>query len=239
MLTGRGPDALFNLGLKRGIMRKFLVTAGLLAAVAAPMQAQNPGEPVTSGQSSFYLSPYVGYIWYGDLFEFPDDVEYSNDNGVNYGVQAGVSFSPNISLIGNFGYNKSKFTLESDRTGDDIDASGDLGIFFYDANLQFRVPFIANRMGSWLAPVMQVGVGAMKYTADTDDFNSDGETNVAFNVGLGADFQLMKALGARIMIKDYITSLAWSDADQVDFDDDIADNVAHNWALTFGLNFGF
>ena len=50
-------------------MRKFLVTAGLLAAVAAPMQAQTPGEAVTSGQSSFYLSPYIGYMWYGDLFE--------------------------------------------------------------------------------------------------------------------------------------------------------------------------
>jgi hypothetical protein len=49
----------------------------------------------------------------------------------------------------------------------------------------------------------------------------------------------MKAIGARIMIKDYITSLAWSDIDAVDFNDDVDSNVAHNWALTFGLNFGF
>jgi opacity protein-like surface antigen len=221
-------------------MRKLLLTAGLLAAVAAPMQAQTPGTPVTSGQASFYVSPYVGYIWYGDLFEFPNGTEYSNDNGVNYGVQAGFSFTPNFSLIGNFGYNKSNFTLENaNTTGGDIDASGDLGIFFYDANLQFRVPFIANRMGSWLAPVGQVGVGAMKYTFDTDDFNSDGDTNVAFNFGLGADFQLMKALGARVMVKDYITSLSWASPSDVDFTDDIEGNVAHNWALTFGLNFGF
>src|SRR5687768_8036980 len=82
---------------ERGIMRKFLVTAGLLAAIAAPMQAQTPGEAVTSGQSSFYVSPYAGYVWFGDLFDFGNDVELSTDNGALFGVQAGVSFSPNIS----------------------------------------------------------------------------------------------------------------------------------------------
>ncbi len=219
-------------------MRKFLVTAGLLAAVTAPMQAQMPGEAVTSGQSSFYVSPYAGYMWFGDLFDFGNDVEYTNDNTGLFGVQAGVSFSPNFSLIGNFGRAKSQFELQSN-TAPDQRVSDKMAIFFYDANLQFRVPFIANRMGSWIAPVGQVGVGAMKYTFDTDDVASDGNTNVAFNFGLGADFQLMKAIGARVMIKDYITSLAWTNADNVTFNDNVKDNVAHNFGLTFGLNFGF
>ncbi len=219
-------------------MRKFLVTAGLLAAVAAPMQAQTPGEAVTSGQASFYVSPYAGYMWFGDLFDFGNDAEYTNDDAALFGVQAGVSFSPNFSLIGNFGRVKTNFELQGNGVGDQP-LSDDLAVFFYDANLQFRVPFIANRMGSWLAPVGQIGVGAMKYTFDRDDVFSDGDTNVAFNFGLGADFQLMKAIGARIMIKDYITSLAWSDVGNVDFDDNVSDNVAHNWGLTFGLNFGF
>lgn len=222
-------------------MRKFLVTAGLLTAIAAPMQAQAPGEPVTSGQSSFYLSPYVGYVWYGDLFKFADGTEQTLDNGAQYGVQAGVSFSPNVSLIGNVGYNKSNFELENDEfgTGTDRRQSADLSVFLYDANLQFRLPFIANRMGSWIAPVAQVGAGAIKYTFDQNDIFSDGKTDIAFNFGLGADFQLMKSLGARVMAKDYITSLAWSDIGNVDFDDNVKNNTAHNWALTFGLNFGF
>ena len=221
-------------------MRKFLITAGLLAAVAVPMQAQTPGQPVTSGQSSFYLSPYVGYMWFGDLFEFPDGTEQTLDNGAQFGVQAGVSFSPNFSLIGNFGYNKSHFELEHpDFTTPDNRQSSDLAVMLYDANLQFRLPFVANRMGSWLAPVGQVGIGGIKYTFDRDDVFSDGKTDIAFNLGIGADFQLMKAIGARVMIKDYITSLAWGDLDSVNFDDDVKDNVAHNWALTFGLNFGF
>jgi hypothetical protein len=210
-----------------------------MAAIAAPLQAQMPGEPVTSGQSSFYLSPYAGYVWYGDLFENPDGGEYTLDNGAQFGVQAGVSFSPNFSLIGNFGYNKSNFELEHPDFEGGIRQSSDLAVMLYDLNLQFRLPFIANRMGSWLAPVGQLGVGGVKYTFDRDDVFSEGDTDVAFNFGLGADFQLMKALGARIMIKDYITSLAWSDIESVTFDDDIEENVAHNWALTFGLNFGF
>ena len=219
-------------------MRKFLVTAGLLAAVAAPMQAQTPGEAVTAGQASFYVSPYAGYMWFGDLFEFQPDVEYTNEDAAIFGVQAGVSFSPNFSLIGNFGRVKSHFEVQPSGQPDQR-VSDDMAVFLYDANLQFRVPFIANRMGSWIAPVGQIGVGAAKYTFDTDDVASDGETNVAFNFGLGADFQLMKAIGARIMIKDYITSLSWTSADNVDFTDEVSDNVAHNWALTFGLNFGF
>ena len=219
-------------------MRKFLVTTALIAAAAAPLQAQTPGEPVTSGQASFYLSPYGGYMWYGDLFDFGNDVEYSNDNAAIYGVQAGVSFSPNFSLIGNFARSETRFVIQNASNANES-VSDDLAIFFYDANLQFRVPFIANRMGSWLAPVGQIGVGAMKYTFDTDDVASEGSTNVAFNFGLGADFQLMKAIGARIMVKDYITSLSWTEADNVTFNDNVSDNVAHNWSLTFGLNFGF
>ena len=219
-------------------MRKFLVTAGLLAAVTAPSQAQTPGEAVTAGQASFYVSPYGGYMFFGDLFDFGNDVEYTMDDAPIFGVQAGVSFSPNFSLIGNFGRAKSNFEIQQG-AGPDDPTSDDLAVFLYDANLQFRVPFIANRMGSWIAPVGQVGVGAVKYTFDRDDVFSKGETNVAFNFGLGADFQLMKAIGARIMVKDYITSLSWTNADNIDFDDNVADNVAHNWALTFGLNFGF
>ena len=219
-------------------MRRLLVVLGMAAVLAGPAQAQQPGQPVTSGSGSFYLSPYAGYIWYGDLFEFGEDIEFTNDDGFMWGAQAGFSFSPNFSLLANFAYNKSNFEVE-DPTGTPTSASGDIGVFMYDGNLQFRMPFLTNTVGSWIAPLGQVGVGAIKYSADTDDFNSDGETNVAFNFGIGGDFQLGERLGMRVMLKDYITSLSWTDVGSVDFDDDVEDNVAHNWALSFGLNFGF
>ena len=221
-------------------MKKFFVGAALVGATlaAAPASAQSAGEPVTSGHGSFYVSPYAGYMIFGNLFTFEDGTEYSNEDGGLYGVQAGFSFSPNLSLVGNLGYTKSKFVLENEN--ESFATSGDLGIFLYDANLQFRIPFVTDMTrGSWIAPIFQAGVGAIKYTTDTDDLNSDGKTDVAFNVGIGTDFQFMKTVGVRLMLKDYITNLGWTDASEVDFDDNIEGNTAHNIGLTVGLNFGF
>jgi hypothetical protein len=222
-------------------MKRFLVSAALVAAAAVPAAAQTnePGTAVTSGHGSFYASPYVGYMIFGDLFEGRNGVELSNENAALFGGQVGYSFSPNVTLIGNLGYAKSSFTLEDTQAGGGSQiVSDDIGVFLYDANLQFRVPFIANAVGSWIAPVAQIGAGAIKYSFDTDDLRGAGSTNVAFNFGIGADFQLMKSLGFRVMAKDYITSLNWDD-DNV-FDGDIDDGqTAHNWGITLGLNLGF
>lgn len=216
-------------------MRKLLVGAALATLIAAPLRAQGAGDPITSGSGSFYVGPYVGYMIFGDLADLPDGSEYSNENGISFGAQAGWSFSPNFSLLGNFGYNKSQFTIEPSGGGS-VSASGDVGVWLYDANLQFRLPF-AQDMG-WIAPFAQLGAGAVKYTFDTDDFNSDGTTNVAFNFGLGGDFQVAERIGARIMVKDYITSLSWTDINEVDFSGG-DDDTSHNWLISFGLNFGF
>ncbi|MEJ7809123.1 MAG: outer membrane beta-barrel protein [Gemmatimonadaceae bacterium] len=218
-------------------MKRILVSAALVAAFAAPVVAQNA--PVTTGHGSFYVGPYAGYMVFGDLVESQDgNTKLSNENGGFFGAQAGYSFSPNVSLLGNLGYTKSKFTLENDATNTTSNISGDLGVFLYDASLQFRLPF-ANRMGDWIAPLAQVGAGAVKYTFDTDDLASRGTTNIAFNAGLGADFQLGRTVGLRVMAKDYITSLDWNKISSVEFRDRVKGNTAHNIALTAGLNFGF
>ena len=216
------------------MLRTFAVFS-VAVALAVPARAQRPGDPVTSGPGSVYVSPYGGYIWYGDLFDFGDDIELTNDDGFMWGVQAGYSFSPNFSVIGNFAYNKSDFRIEDGSST--VAATGDIGVYMYDANLQFRLPYFMD--DGWVAPLGQVGVGAVRYTTDTDDFQSDGTTDVAFNLGIGADFQLLEGIGLRVLLKDYITSLSWTDEDEVSFDDDVDDNVAHSWALSFGLNFGF
>ena len=216
-------------------MRKLLVGAALAAFAAAPLQAQQTGEPITSGHGSFYVGPYAGYMFFGQLWDFGDGTEYTHDNSPYYGVQAGFSFSPNISLLGNLAYSQSQFQIRSD---DQVfQESDDIGIFFYDANLQFRLPI--GMGGGWVAPFGQVGVGAMKYTFDTDDINSKGSTDIAFNVALGGDFQFMERIGLRVMVKDYITSIGWDDAGSVDFLDGAEGNVAHNIGLSLGLNIGF
>lgn len=215
-------------------MRKLFVSAALAAAIAAPLHAQEAGNAITSGHGSFFVGPYAGYMVFGDLAESSAG-EFSNEDGGFYGAQAGWSFSPNFTLLANLGWTKSKFTFESD-AGPTFDQSGDIGIWLYDADLQFRLPF--QQEDSWIAPFAQVGAGAIRYTAETDDIESDAQTNVAFNAGIGADFQWMESLGVRLMVKDYITSLEWEDDSTID--DDFGDgDMQHNWAFTVGLNFGF
>jgi hypothetical protein len=215
-------------------MRHLFVSAALAAIVAAPLHAQ-VGSPVTSGHGSFFVGPYAGYMVFGDLAESSTG-EFSNEDGGFYGAQAGWSFSPNFTLLANLGYTKSKFTFESD-AGPTFNQSGDIGIWLYDADLQFRLPF--QQQGSWIAPFGQVGAGAVRYTPDVDDLEDENaQTNLAFNFGIGADFQWREAIGVRLMVKDYLTSTSWDDDEDLNDVLDDADRQ-HNWAFTVGLNFGF
>ena len=223
-------------------MKRLIVSAAVVAALVAPptVSAQMAGEPVTSGRGSFYLQPYAGYMLFGELADFGNDIDLSRENSLFYGAQAGYSFTPNISLIGNFGYSKSKSVLKFDNAPDQ-NLSGDLGVFLYDASLQFRLPFLASAAGSTIAPFAQVGAGAIKITPDYDDFSGSGPTNVAFNVGAGIDFQLTPVVGIRLMAKDYITSLDWDEFDDVDNEirANRKNNVANNIGISAGLNIGF
>src|SRR5688500_16831523 len=174
-------------------------------------------------------------IW-GEFWDF-GDVEQTLDDGVGFGVQAGWSFTPNISLLGNFMYTQAGWALDPDGSGGAEQIQVDQGWFLYDANLQFRLPF--GQSSGWIAPFAQVGAGAIKYTPDTDDFEGEGETTVAFNLGLGADFQFAERVGLRLMAKDYIANMDWKDVGSVTWDDGVDGNTAHNWRLRLGLNSGF
>ena len=207
-------------------MKKFIVSAAVFAVLAAPAAAQvtTPGDtmagkPVTTGHGSFYVGPYAGYMIFGDLYKGQNNVAYSNEDGGIYGAQAGFSVSPNFSILGNLGYSKSKFTLENVPTGTGTttaNVSGDVGVWLYDADLQFRLPFA--QKDSWIAPFAQVGAGAIRYSSDYNNFNSKSQTNVAFNGGIGADFQFRKLVGVRLMAKDYVTSLKWSNDNTIGSD---------------------
>src|SRR5687768_17061118 len=120
-------------------MHKLFVCAALVAAMAAPVAAQ---QSVVTGQPSvFSLTPYVGYIAYGDHFETADGAEFTNDNGAVYGVQLGVDMTPNLSLVGNFGYSRTNWEFEF--TGPVERFAGDVGVWLYDGNLQLKFPFAA------------------------------------------------------------------------------------------------
>ena len=231
-------------------MKRFLVSAAFLAAAAAAAGAQATtasdsaaGNVVTRGHGSFYLQPYAGYLIGGELTK--GDNPLTLEDKPIYGAQAGYSFSPNFTLVGNVGYSKTNFAyVTRSAAGVTTRASNDVDLLLYDANLQFRLPFVANTVGSTIAPFGQVGLGAIKFSPDRgnelNDFK-EGPTNIAYNVGVGIDIQIRKAIGIRLMAKDYITSLAYDDlrstAETVTRTSD--NKLSNNVALTAGLNFGF
>jgi hypothetical protein len=214
-------------------MKKSLVSAALVAAMAAPLAAQS--SVVTGQPSVFSLTPYVGYVAYGDHFESTGGAEFTNDNAAIYGVQLGVDMTPNLSLVGNFGYSRTNWEFEFPGGGEQ--PAGDIGIWLYDGNLQLKFPFAAG--AGTFSPFAQAGIGAIKFTADRDDFNADGTTNVAFNAGLGADFNV-GALGLRFMVKDYISSFEWDEFENANDPNDLQNaETSHNFAFTLGLKLGF
>ena len=225
-------------------MNRFFVSLALAAAAATTAGAQAttvsdsaPGDVVTRGHGSFYLQPYVGHFAFGELTDSP---QLTLGDKPIYGVQLGYSFSPNVSLVGNVGYSPTRFEYETNTPGAQVPASGNIDLLVYDANLQFRLPFVANRQRSTIAPFIQTGIGAIRFSPDEGNELSDvekGPTNVAFNAGLGVDLQLNKGIGLRLMAKDYLTSLSWDKFSDVNTDDN--GTLSHNIALTAGLNFGF
>jgi opacity protein-like surface antigen len=218
-------------------MRKFIVGAALVAAAAAPASAQE--SVVGTKTSVFSITPYVGYVIFGDFFEAANGLEYTQDNSGIFGAEATLDLGRSLSLVGNFGYSKTNFEFERGGTAPaEIPASADVGLFLYDGSLRFRLPITSG--ASVFSPYAQVGVGAARWSFDTDDFNNkDAVTNVAYNVGVGTTWKI-GGIGLRGEVKDYITSLDWErPSDANDWDDLTKKSTAHNWAVSLGLTFAF
>jgi len=210
---------------------KRLLVGTLVATLAAPVAAQQ--STFSEKPAVFTIAPYVGYMNFGDYFERSNGVEFSNENGALYGAQAQLDLGRYFSLTGNFGYSSSKFTFENYfGAGQDLNLN-DVGVWLYDGGVQLRLPLRGDAT-SGVSPFVQAGAGAIRWSSESDDITSKSSTNAAFNYGAGLDWQLGK-LGIRLMAKDYVTSLDWSDFGNVE----LKDTKAHNWALTAGFKIGF
>ena len=208
-------------------MKRLIVGAVALVVSAAPVVAQS------SKPTVFTISPYVGYMNFGDYFETSNNIEFSNENGALYGAQAQLDLGRFFSLYGNFGYTSSKFTFENYYGSGQALNLNDVGVWLYDGGVQLRMP-ISRDAATGISPFVQAGGGAVRYSSDSDDIRSSSSTNAAFNFGGGIDWQVGR-LGIRLMAKDYVTSLDWTDFDNVELDD----RKAHNWGFTAGFKIGF
>lgn len=223
-------------------MNKYIVGTLAAFAIAAPAAAQETPESLASGgQSTFSLTPYAGYMWFGDLAEYATGSDLTNDDSWVIGAQAKVRMTSRWSVVGNFAHSKTQFVVENEPTGGPtVPTSGDIGYWLMDAGLQYQLP-VAVRNGT-ISPFIQGGVGAVRYSAEADDFESASNTDLAFNAGVGFDIE-SGPIGFQVMVKDYVTSLDWNEfrdfTNQVADDDIDRSRIANNIALTAGLRINF
>jgi outer membrane protein with beta-barrel domain len=213
-------------------MRSIRHVASAVAVIAtsfaaAPLSAQAP----ESG-TVFHVSPYVGYMVFGDYIKGPLGTSVSNAPGALYGTQVGLSLSPNLSLIGNLAYTTSDIKVGVPILGGV--GVGNSSTLLYDAGLEYNL----GRMSTGtipLSPFVQAGAGAMKYDINAASIIQTHATNFAGNIGVGADVTLGKGMAVRLLAKDYIGKFNFQDATGLGLNGD----VSHNLAFTAGLRFDF
>lgn len=210
-------------------LRRFALAAMSVAAtvvVASPAAAQAPGSGTV-----LHVSPYVGYMVFGNYLKGPLGTTITNAPGVLYGAQAGLSLSPNLSLVGNAGYTASDIQVGVPFLGGL--SVGHSSMLIYDADLEYNLG--SSKAGTMaFSPFVQAGAGAIRYNIDESVLQTQA-TNFAGNLGIGADFTLSKGMALRVLAKDYIGKFNFQDAVGLG----INGETAHNWALTAGLRFDF
>lgn len=202
-----------------------VLSLSLGGALAAQSATPAPG-------TVFHLSPYAGYMVFGNYLNGPLGTSVSNAPGVLYGTQAALSLSNNLSLIGNIGYTSADIKVGIPILGGVT--VGNSSILMYDAGLEYDLG--SSKAGTLpFAPFIQAGVGAMQYNINAASILTTNATNFAGNIGLGADVGLSRGVALRIMARDFIGKFNFQDATGFNVNGSTSNNIA----LTAGLRLDF
>jgi hypothetical protein len=207
-------------------IRSLVVAASVVAAGTLGAQTSE------SGTTTLKVTPYAGYMFFGDYLKGPVGTTLTNAPALMYGTQFNLPVSPNVSLVGNIGYTSSDIQIGVPFLGG-VGTGMRSTMYMYDAGLEYD--FRSTKSGSVpFTPFVTGGVGAMHYNID-GDFLSTQATNLAGNVGVGADFVVGRGVALRLMAKDYIGQFNFQDATGFG----LTGQTANNFALTGGLKFDF
>jgi hypothetical protein len=205
-------------------MMKQIVLAGAFAGLcaAAPLQAQG-------ATGSFSITPYAGYMKFGNFANGPLGTSLRNAGAAVYGAELGLGLAPAVALVGNIAYSQPDLEVGAPIIGGL--SVGQSSVLLYDAGLRLRVP-----TGGALpiSPFVQAGAGAIRQSVSVSPVSTHA-TNFAYNIGAGADVAIAPRVGLQLMAKDYIGKFDAKEATGINVDT----KTTHNWAVSAGLRLGF
>ena len=203
----------------RSLCAGAIAIAGLLLALPLEAQSARPG--------SFGITPYAGYMKFGNLVNGPLGTSVRGAAGPVYGAEATVGITRGLALVGNVAYASSDLEVGLPVVGGL--SFGKSSALLYDAALRLSVPGGAGG----ISPFVQAGAGAMRQEIEVAPV-STRSTNFAYNVGAGVDVPLGPRLGLQLMGKDYIGKFDAREATAVNLDT----KTTHNWTLSAGVRLG-
>jgi len=219
------------------VFKKVVISAAAFAvalsivAPSASAQRSRTKRPQQTG-TSIAISPYAGYMTFGELIDGPLNTTLKSKASPIYGVQLNLPLGNAVSVFGNVGYTEPDLSVGLPLLGSIT--FGKSAVWLYDAGLQLSAPGYGTG-DRGIFPFVQVGAGAMKYDVDVSGFGRSA-TNTAFNAGLGVDIPMARNIGLRFVAKDYIGKFDFQEATQVDIVDA---KTSHNVAFSAGLKLGF
>lgn len=210
-----------------------LALAGIAAGIVAlslPVRAEAQAARTATG-TVFEVTPYAGYMLFGDYLSGPLGSSVTNAPAPVVGAQLGMKIAPNLSVIGNLATASGDIQAGIPFVGGVSIAHS--RVVLVDAGLQLDFP-LTTMMGTNFSPFLQAGAGQMRYNI-TQSFVTTQANNWAANVGAGADISVGNGVGIRLMAKDYIGKFDLQQATMLD----LSTNTTQSFALSAGLRFSF
>lgn len=226
-------------------MTRLLVTAGLVVVLAAPASGQmvmTEGQGQARAPIAVSVTPLGGFVRFGNHFETTAPLTFSNkENSYLVGGEVNIGIRPTVSVYLGANYGRSEWTFANYFGTNNRLFLKKVHTVLYEGGLQFhaRQPTMMG-LGTGAVPFVQLGVGAHGYYPVRDPLNVPGEeafqttgnTNFAYNVGVGADINAGR-FGIRLLAKDYLSSLHWVDGRNPKI---TGKKLVSNFALQAGLN---
>jgi opacity protein-like surface antigen len=217
--------------MNRNIVAAAALALGLsVSASVSQAQRSTRRFPAVQSIPSPSITPYGGYMVFGDILNGPLGTSLHSSASPVYGAQVNLPLGSELSIVGNLGYSQPNLEVGIPILGG-VDV-GQSNVWMYDAGLQLAAPIMTAQRA--ITPFVQAGVGGMHYNVQVEGVDRTA-SNLAFNAGVGADLPIAQNLGLRIMAKDYIGKFDFNDATSLDYSSKNTNNIA----LSAGLKLDF